>query len=75
MRAWAAQRPMGCQPDLVEAIRDGFGPAKNGEDPFDAVVGLFLMRDVVLGYWQDGAPDDEVVRRVEGWILGLSTPP
>ena len=50
MRAWAAQRPMGCQPDLVEAIRDGFGPAKNGEDPFDAMVGRFLMRDVVLGY-------------------------
>jgi hypothetical protein len=51
------------QPDLVEAIQDGFGPAKDGEDPFDAVVGLFLMLDVLLGYRQDGAPDDEAVRR------------
>ena len=56
------------QPDLVEAIRDGFGPAKDGEDPFDAVVGLFSMLDVIFGYRQDGAPDDEAAQR-EGWIL------
>ena len=49
MLAWAAQRPIVYQPDLVEVIRDGFSPAKDGEDPFDAVVGLFLMLDVVLG--------------------------
>ena len=58
------------QPNLVEAIHDGFGPARDGEDPFDAVVGLFPMLDVLLGYRHDGAPDDEAVRQVEGWILG-----
>ena len=69
MFAWDAQRAVVCQPGLIEASRDGFGPAKDGEDPFDAVVGVFLMLDVILGDCQDGAPDDEAVRRVEGWIL------
>lgn len=43
MLAWAAQRPVVCHPDLVAVLRDGFGPANDGVDPFDAVVGLFLM--------------------------------
>jgi hypothetical protein len=59
--------------DLMEldaAIKDGFGASKTGEDQFDAVVGLLGMLGVALGIRGDGAPEDEAVRSVEGWILG-----
>ena len=68
--AWAAQRPVVCDGRVVEQIQTGFGEGPGGEDSFDAIVGLLLMIDVVLNYRSDGAPEDDVVRRVEGWIFG-----
>ena len=53
-------------------IEDGFGAGADGEDRFDAVVGLLGMLNVVLGRRASGEPDDPVVRRIEGWILGQS---
>ena len=41
-----------------------------GEDAFDAVVGLFGMLQVCLGQRASGEPDDKVIREIEGWILG-----
>ena len=67
---WAAQRPVVCDQRLVELLKDGFGDRPDGEDPFDAVVGLLLMLDVVLNYRSEGVPPDETVLRVEGWIIG-----
>lgn len=57
-------------PALSEAIDTGFGPAPDAEDPFDATVGLLGMLNVLRGGRAPGAPDDPVVRKVEGWILG-----
>jgi hypothetical protein len=54
------------------AIRDGFGPKEDGEDPFDATVGLFGMLNVVLGLRRCVVPDDRAATRIEGWILGQS---
>jgi len=34
------------------------------------VVGLLGMLNVVLGRRPSGEPDDPLVRRLEGWILG-----
>ena len=51
-------------------MRDGFGPSPDGEDPFDAAVGLFGILNVVLGYRPSGEPSDAVIRKVEGWMLG-----
>ncbi len=56
--------------ELSRQIADGFGTDKNGEDRFDAVVGLFGMLNVVLGHRDPGDPTDETLRAVEGWILG-----
>jgi hypothetical protein len=70
IKKWAAQRPVVLEPPALRAIKDGFGSTKHGEDPFDALLGLCSMLDVVLGYRLEGAPDDERVRRVEGWVLG-----
>jgi hypothetical protein len=53
-------------------IKNGFGDDSRGDDRFDAVIGLFGMLNVVLGQRASGEPDDPVVRRIEGWILGQS---
>ena len=57
-------------PGLRAAITDGFGPSPDGEDPFDATVGLLGMVNVVLGRRSPGTPCDPEIRRIEGWILG-----
>jgi len=71
--AWATATGTGLAPDLAAAIGDGFGAGPGGEDPFDAVAGLFGMVNELLGRRPEGVPDgDEAVRRVEGWILGMA---
>lgn len=55
---------------VLSSIETGFGQDGNGEDRFDALVGLLGMIDVVMGQRSDGAPDSTVVTRLEGWILG-----
>ena len=58
------------EPSLREAIADGFGPSPDGEDPFDAIIGLLGMVNVALGRRSPGTPRDPEIRRIEGWILG-----
>lgn len=67
---WAGDVAIDLQPGLRAAIVDGFGAGSDGEDRFDAVVGLFGLLDVVLGRRPAGDPTDPATRRVEGWILG-----
>jgi len=62
-------------PALRNDIEDGFGAGPSGEDPFDAAVGLLGMLNVLCGDRPPGAPDDPVVQKVEGWILGQSPVP
>lgn len=68
--AWAAANPVRLSTELAATLRDGFGETADGEDRFDAVVGLMGMLNVMLGHRPAGEPADERVRRVEGWILG-----
>ncbi|MEL0012611.1 MAG: hypothetical protein VW881_04170 [Alphaproteobacteria bacterium] len=68
---WAARNEIRLSDALTADIRDGFGTGPDGEDRFDATVGLFGMLNVVLGQRVQGEPADPVVRRIEGWILGL----
>ncbi len=56
--------------DLLSQLRDGFGDRSDGEDRFDAVMGLLGMLAVLRGERPVGVPDDRRVHRVEGWILG-----
>lgn len=55
--------------ELVRMMEDGF---PEGDDAFDAVVGLFGMIEVVMGRRQPGEPSDDRIRMLEGWILGQS---
>ena len=56
---------------LTVEIGDGFGASRSGEDAFDATIGLFGMLNVLAARRAAGEPEVEVVRRIEGWILGL----
>jgi hypothetical protein len=69
---WAKKAGVVVSPELETALKDGFGPSPDGEDPFDAVVGLFGMLNVILGYRPPGEPEEEAIRKIEGWILGQS---
>lgn len=71
--AWAAANRVQLERELEDAIRSGFGPAAAGEDPFDAVVGLVGMLNVLFDHRLPGEPADDEIRRVEGWILGQAT--
>ena len=68
---WAKANDVRCDERLHEEIEDGFGKSKDGDDPFDALIGLFGMLNVVLGNRSTGEPDDDPeIARIEGWMLG-----
>jgi hypothetical protein len=69
---WIQQRPQRVvlAPDLAAEINNGFGADADGEDRFDAVVGLLAMLSVVLGDRTDGAPPAPAIQNIEGWIFG-----
>lgn len=66
---WAGTNRVLLADRLQDSIDSGFGPKADGEDCFDAVVGLFGMLDVVLGNRPSGERDDDITK-VEGSILG-----
>lgn len=71
---WRRKRPVVFSSDLQAEIDSGFGSRSNGEDKFDAFVGLCGMIMVELGEREPGAPIASAVRKWEGWILGQHSP-
>lgn len=67
---WCAKHAVLPSKALTEQILDGFGPSPSGEDPFDAVVGLFGMIDTLHRAVEPELPDDPAIRSVEGWMFG-----
>jgi hypothetical protein len=65
-------RRLNCQTDndATTEIANGFGSRADGEDRFDAFVGLLGMINVVVGVRPEGQSSDPRHRRIEGWILG-----
>jgi hypothetical protein len=74
MLRWAEAHNLDLDATLRQTIETGFGPPSAGEDAFDAIIGLFGMLSVVLGYQMPGDPENDEIRRIEGWILGQSVP-
>jgi hypothetical protein len=52
-------------------LLDGFGPDADGEDPFDATIGLFGMLEVATGQREESGPLDPTILSLEGWMLGM----
>ena len=69
---WLCSRKIRTESRLLKMIRAGFGPSKDSEDPFDALVGLLSMLEVVLGYRPTGESCVNEIGSIEGWILGQS---
>jgi hypothetical protein len=64
--------PIELSPLLMANLADGFGSGKTGEDPFDALVGLIGMIACLNGDLPLFEPTEEVILKIEGWILGLN---
>jgi len=60
---------------LRAMAEDGFGADAAGEDRFDSMVGLLGLIGVLDGLRPDFVPEDEAVRRWEGWVLGQTALP
>ncbi|MCS6891203.1 MAG: hypothetical protein RMK64_08475 [Rhodovarius sp.] len=73
----AAMRRLGVEPapDMREAIEAGFGTGPDGEDRLDCTLGLLCLIQVLEGARPDTVPEDDWVRRWEGWVLGQAALP
>jgi hypothetical protein len=69
---WAVSLNLALEPTLLGKIQEGF---HEGDDAFDAVVGLFGIMDVISGRRHPGEPRENRIRKVEGWILGQAASP
>jgi hypothetical protein len=67
---WADGSGVTLEPALTRVISDGF---PEGDDAFDAVIGLFGMVEVVMGKQQTGEPRNDKIRKLEGWIFGQAS--
>lgn len=67
---WAVKRNLELEQPLHQQIEKGF---PEGDDAFDAVVGLFGMIEIATGERQSGEPRDDKITRLEGWILGQAS--
>lgn len=70
LSAWCARTRTRLAEELWAGIKDGFGHSHDGEDRFDAVVGLLGILNVLVGHRPSGDPVGARAETVEGWILG-----
>jgi hypothetical protein len=75
LRARLLEFRVSCTAEMIETIEYGFGPAADGEDRFDSLLGLLCVLNVLAGNRPDGIPDDPWLRRWEGWVLGQTELP
>jgi hypothetical protein len=73
LQEWAESREHRLDVQLREVIADGFGDTAEGEDMFDAVLGLCGMLEVAIARRADGCPQSPRVLDWEGWILGQAS--
>ena len=69
--SWLNANQVTFDPELPAQIEYGFGSAADGEDRFDALIGLLGMLNVLFGRREAGEPADGYLRQVEGWIFGM----
>ena len=71
--AHAQEQGYQLEPELQAKLCNGFGAAPDGEDPFDATIGLFGMLEVATGRRAESGTLDPCRRDLEGWMLGMGT--
>lgn len=71
MRDVLSDMPISFDENVARQLDEGFGAAKEGEDPFDAMVGAVLLALVALGERSPGLPVNPQVRDKEGMDSGV----
>lgn len=74
LRAVLDRRAVMPSADALAMIRNGFGADAAGEDRLDCTLGLLALIAVLDGARADVIPQDDMLRRWEGWVLGQSEP-
>ncbi len=72
--SWPYDHQIALSETIREKIQDGFGNQANGEDQFDALVGLYGMINIIQGNHWFGEPPSTVISNIEGWIFGQEWP-
>ena len=67
---WSDNHGIDLDSSIQECLWDGFGDAPDGEDKFDAFIGLYGMINIVQGYHPTGEPLLPHISNIEGWIFG-----
>lgn len=75
LRAVQATLRVAPSAEALAMIQDGFGADAAGEDRLDCTLGLLALIAVLDGVRADTIPEDDMVRRWEGWVLGQAMPP
>jgi hypothetical protein len=70
--AGASQLGLDLEGKLKAEIEDGFGADQDGEDRFDAVVGLVGMLKTIRELDSFAEPENPDIQCIEGWIFGQS---
>jgi hypothetical protein len=70
---WAKRYGVTFAADARDSLLNGFGSSKSGEDPFDALIGLLSMIEVVDERRDEGSASIRDGAAWEGWILGQQT--
>ena len=70
----AGRLKLDLHPGLIDSIEAGFDDLPDGEDRFDALVGLYGMINVVEGNHSSGEPVPPHISKIEGWIFGQAQP-
>lgn len=71
---WSERNGVELTHEARDQLKAGFGPSSSGEDPFDAMVGLLSMIEVVDGRRSEGFRGNRDGDEWEGWILGPELP-
>jgi hypothetical protein len=72
--SWAETHNFDLDDSIVNSVINGFGDNLDGEDRFDALVGLYGMINVVLGFHPAWEPNLPHISKIEGWIFGENNP-
>ena len=72
--SWAGAHQLELDGSIMDMILDGFGSALDGEDRFDALIGLYGMINVMMGNRPTGEPAPPLITKIEGWIFGQEQP-
>ncbi len=71
---WAIRSEVALAEPVLNMVRDGFGSDRNGEDQFDAFMGLLGMIEVADRRRDSGVFEEGNLKSWEGWILGQALP-